>query len=224
MHFDAWTLWYLFLVGVFLPFVVVKSALRPPAAMPSLGTRIKRTLFMELFLAGIALLAGRQTGVELFNSGTLSSKVVVFSLAIIAVALLTIPLRARLLSQERRNRLLSTRPQAPRDLGWWLVVSLFAAVAEEIAYRGVLFLMLLNITGNWWPAALICALVFAVSHANQGWMGMATVGVIALCLQALVLFTGALYLPMAVHFTYDLLAGVVYMVLRKQFMGAPVTA
>jgi membrane protease YdiL (CAAX protease family) len=56
-------------------------------------------------------------------------------------------------------------------------------------------------------AIAVSAVAFAVVHAPQGVAGMGYVLVIALLQHALVLFTSTLWLAIAVHFVYDVLAG-----------------
>ena len=75
-----------------------------------------------------------------------------------------------------------TRPRAPRDLTWWFAISLAAGVSEELVYRGMMPALLLPYTRNWWTAIAISAVIFATSHANQGWPGVIAVGMLAFAL------------------------------------------
>jgi hypothetical protein len=151
--------WYFFVLGVFVPYVAIKSArrVRAGAPIPPLGKRVVTTLVMEALFLALALFAARTGGIELFAPGRTDWRVVLTATAILALALGSLPLRWRLTPADARRRLLLTRPQAPRDLGWWLVVSAAAAIAEELAYRGVLFALLLPVFGGFWLAAIVCA-------------------------------------------------------------------
>ena len=122
-----------------------------------------------------------------------------------------LPLLWRRSSEDEKRRALLTRPNEPKDLPWWFLVSLAAGTVEEITYRGVMIALLLPLTRNWWIAVAICVLFFALGHANQKLSRMAFVGVIAVGCHVLVWMTGALYLAMAVHFIYDFIAGIIYL-------------
>jgi membrane protease YdiL (CAAX protease family) len=114
-----------------------------------------------------------------------------------------------------------SRPPAERERLWvrrivprtgaerlaWVVVSAGAAVAEEIAYRGVFVVLAAQATGSVPAAVVASAVAFAVVHAPQGLAGVGYVFVIALLHQALVLLTGSLLLAVVVHFAYDVAAG-----------------
>jgi membrane protease YdiL (CAAX protease family) len=113
-------------------------------------------------------------------------------------------------SEQRRRRLYLLVPHDGRGLGWWLSVSLAAGIGEEIAYRGVMFTLFFWLTSDWWGAAMICALFFALGHMVQGWKSAATIFFFGLGLHLLVRVTGALYVAIGVHFLYDLMAGIAY--------------
>ena len=58
-----------------------------------------------------------------------------------------------------------------------------------------------------WPAALVAALVFSLAHSTQGWKSASIIFVVALTMQALVVFTGTLILAVIIHAVYDLVTG-----------------
>ena len=101
-------------------------------------------------------------------------------------------------------------PETAREKALWVGVSLCAAVAEEIAYRGVLYVLLLTLTHSVWAASLLAALIFAANHALQSFRSMAIILVFAIVFQALAFWTGALYVSMLAHFVYDVVAGFSY--------------
>src|SRR5207248_1049618 len=100
--------------------------------------------------------------------------------------------------------------QSYEELGWWAAVSLAAGIIEESVYRGVLFGILFYWLDNWWVAALLCSLSFALGHAIQGWKSTVIIFVMALMFHGLVRVTGSRYVAMVVHAAYDLIAGVAY--------------
>jgi hypothetical protein len=110
--------------------------------------------------------------------------------------------------RERKVHLFMPRDGAERAL--WAGVSLAAAVSEEITYRGVMYLLLAGLTGSAWAAALIGSAIFGISHMVQGWKSAGIIAGVALALQGLVVLSGSLHLAIAVHFLYDLIAGLAY--------------
>lgn len=101
-------------------------------------------------------------------------------------------------------------PRTAAEKGRWALVSLLAGVGEELTYRGVMPVFLIRLTGSFWAGMLIAATVFSISHFPQGWRSVAIIFGIALVMQGLVFFTGTLLVAMAVHFIYDLTAGLTY--------------
>ena len=194
MPHNPWALLFLFIFVLFMPYVAIKSAinLRRAKSLPDRSNVIMRILVMEGIFGLLAVWVARNTGVELFNRGMLPAKALLLGAAILVIALATLPLRWRMISEGDRRRLMLARPRAPKDLLWWAALSLAAAVAEELVYRGVMPAVLLPYTRNWWLAISIAVVVFAVSHANQGWPGALAIVPMAFCLHILVWFTGAL--------------------------------
>lgn len=121
--------------------------------------------------------------------------------------------------RERNVHLFMPRDGTERAL--WTGVSLAAAVSEEVTYRGVMFMLLAGLTGSLWAGALIAAAVFGFSHLVQGWKSAGIVTGVALLLHGLVAVSGSLLLPIAVHFLYDLIAGLAYGRLGHQ-LGYPI--
>jgi hypothetical protein len=110
--------------------------------------------------------------------------------------------------REPKVHLFMTRVGTVRAL--WTGVSLAAAASEEVTYRGVMFLLLAGLTGSAWAAALLAAAVFGFSHLVQGWKSAGIITGIALALQGLVVVSGSLHLAIAIHFLYDLIAGLAH--------------
>lgn len=220
MRVDLLTWWYLGIFGLFLPYVAIRSrrAIVAGAAIPPLRKRYKNTLAMQTFLLVIALFAARAREMDLFSAGTLSGAAILLAGAVTGLSLLALPVRWKHLPEEEKKRIIPSRPQSPADLAPWLAVSLAAGIVEEIAYRGVMMQLVIPLTRNWWMAAAICAALFSLGHATQGWSRAVFVGVIALGLHQLVGMTGALYLAMVTHVVYDFLGGLVYMKLTRSHL------
>jgi membrane protease YdiL (CAAX protease family) len=214
--------WYLLFVGAYMPWVIVRRALRPPPTEPptlASGHAVRRMATQSALFGVIAILTAAITGVDLLATGTLDWRATVLAVAVMALAWSTIPLRVRLTPPDRRARILRVRPQRPADLPGWFVLSLSAGVFEEIVFRGVMFALVQRLTGDWTSATFLCVLSFTVGHAVQGWAGMVAVAVLAFCLHVIVRMTGSLYPAMAMHFVYDFVAGLVYLRLNRMSMA-----
>lgn len=92
---------------------------------------------------------------------------------------------------------LQPRNAAERRCVFWL--SLNAGVSEELYFRLFIPLLLVLLLGNPWIALGISALVFGITHAYQGWAGMAGTAIVGLVFTAIYLGSGQLWLAMAVH-------------------------
>jgi hypothetical protein len=101
-------------------------------------------------------------------------------------------------------------PSDRRERAMWLGLSALAAVGEEISWRGVQMTLLLRATGAPLGAAGVCAATFGASHIVQGWQSAAIIAVFALAFHGIVWLSGSLYVAMAVHFLYDMTAGLTY--------------
>ncbi len=98
----------------------------------------------------------------------------------------------------------------------WIAASAVAGFGEEITWRGVQTTLLARLTGNLLVAIAITIAMFSVAHAIQGWKSVGIIAVFSACFHALVWFSGSLYVAMAVHFLYDLVAGFSYAYLGKK--------
>jgi membrane protease YdiL (CAAX protease family) len=99
-------------------------------------------------------------------------------------------------------------PRTTREWSLWLACVTVASVAEEAAYRGVGMSILWFSLGSPWPAALLCALAFALAHMGQGRASVLVIFAVALVMHALVAVTGTLVLAMILHLAFDLVAGI----------------
>jgi len=112
--------------------------------------------------------------------------------------------------EKREWKIYYFMPRTSREKALWAGVSLFAGFSEEIVYRGVMFSLLWTLLDSPMAAALIVAVVFSFSHFMQGWKSMLLIFAIALGFQTIYYLTGSLFPGMAVHFLYDLTAGMMY--------------
>jgi membrane protease YdiL (CAAX protease family) len=168
-----------------------------------------QALFTHAILFGAAFGAARAEGVVLLPRRAIEAR----DLAATALTLLAVvaigELSWRSRSTAERERLWIRRilPHTRSERRAWILVSAGAAIAEEVAYRGVFVALAATATGSLPIAVTASAITFAVVHAPQGLAGIGYVFVIALLHQALVLVTGSLLLAIVAHFAYDVLAG-----------------
>ena len=219
---DLLAIWFLLIFGVFVPYIAFQSGrrIRAGAPIPPRKRIFINVLVMQILFLAISLLTARYREIDLFAAGRFSGKAILVGIGMLGVSLGVLARLWKRSSDGDKRRLLLTRPHETKELGWWFLVSLAAGTVEEITYRGVMFALLLAMTRNWWTAVAICVVFFALGHANQGWLRGIFVGAMALGCHFLVAFTGALYLAMALHFTYDFIAGILYLRWAKQMHPA----
>jgi membrane protease YdiL (CAAX protease family) len=210
----AWA--FLALAGIGLPLMATLFALgerrRGDIADPHAASRLHlygQALFTHALLFGIAVLTARVEHVVVVSRVAIDlSDVTAASVTLLAVvAVGELSWRSR--SPAERERLWVRRilPHTLAERRMWIVVAAGAAIAEEIAYRGVFVALASSALGSLPLAVIASAVAFAAVHAPQGSAGVGYVFVIALLHQALVLVTGTLLLAIVVHFAYDVLAG-----------------
>lgn len=219
---DLLAIWFLLIFGVFVPYVAFQSGrrVRAGAPVPPRKRIFINVLVMQILFLSISLLTTRFREIDLFAAGKVSRNAIILAIGMLGIGLGVMPLFWRRSSEDEKRQTLLARPNEPKDLGWWFLVSLAAGTVEEITYRGVMFALLLPMTRNRWMAAAICVSFFALGHANQKLSRMTFIGAIAIGCHALVWMTGALYLAMAMHFTYDFIAGIIYLRWARQMSPA----
>lgn len=110
-------------------------------------------------------------------------------------------------------------PKTGEQLFWGLIVSIFAGLCEEIAYRGYLIPYCLFWLPKW-PALVIAALLFGVAHLYQGAAGILVTALLGLGFGFIYVETGSLALPIALHAAVDISAMVTaWIVLRPGARG-----
>jgi membrane protease YdiL (CAAX protease family) len=209
---------YVSLIGVVLPALCVRSyfRLKAGARFPGKPAYFKNTLISLGVILVLAIAVWRSFGLPIFPAYTIRLKdVAIGAGAVIVFASVMYP-RWKYKVIHSRAEVFRRVPQVTSEMGWWIGVSIMAGFAEEFAYRGVLFGILIYRIPNWWAVAVLCALSFALAHAIQGWSGAAIIFVMAIIFQGIVLFTGTLYIAMAAHALYDIVAGCGYLRLYKQ--------
>jgi membrane protease YdiL (CAAX protease family) len=179
------------------------------AHIPSRVPLYAHALMTHAILLGAAVATARVEGVVLFPRVTVDGRDMLAAALALGAVLVVGELSWRSRSPQERERLWVRRilPHTPTERRAWIVVAAGAALAEEVAYRGVFVAFAAAATGSLLVAVIASAIAFAVVHAPQGAAGIGYVFVIALVHQALVSVTGTLVPAIAVHCAYDVLAG-----------------
>ena len=209
---------YIALIGVALPWLAIRNALRVRKArhLPTRRQHLFSVAFTQGLLLVLALTTARREWIDLFPPPTFPLPAVLAALGLTVLALATLPLRWSWRTPEEKRRVLWMLPSRTSDLWWWLLVALTAGIVEEIAYRGVLFTLLARLTGSWWVASIACVIAFGLVHFVQGARTVVIIAVLSLGIHAIVRLSGNLYTAMALHFVYDLLAGAVLLHLARR--------
>jgi membrane protease YdiL (CAAX protease family) len=202
---------FLVVFGIFLPYLAIKSA-RRVATRP---LPPKRQFFVSVILqlavfGAVAMITARFEHIELFprRAPPTSSWGLGLAALVVFVSGMRPVWRRRVVERSRRVWLFMPRDRTERAL--WMVSSTAAGISEELVYRGVLTTLLTRMTGSVLAAVLVSALIFSLSHFLHGWRSMAIIFAMALTFQGLAFASGSLYVSMAVHAAYDILAGLHY--------------
>lgn len=124
--------------------------------------------------------------------------------------------KAQASMRKQFGKLEAILPRNGRQLRWGLVVSVFAGVFEELAYRGYLMAYF----GTWfgpWGALAASSILFGLAHTYQGPWGVVLTGLVGAVFGWLYLETGSLLLPMLLHAVLDISSFVTaWLVLRHE--------
>ncbi|MCC6317973.1 MAG: CPBP family intramembrane metalloprotease [Gemmatimonadaceae bacterium] len=207
---------YLVLFTIVVPVLAIRSARRMrDAPLPDRLAVFRSVLIQQLAILGVAWYVARTEWVPIYVAPDALLKAL--GLAGLATATLVLafrPMWRRAVERgEARIQLLMPSTRVERIL--WLLVSLAAGIAEEVAYRGVLWVLLERLLGSSVAAAVIASLVFGVSHVLQGWRSAVVISFVALGMHGLVRATGSLLAPILVHVAYDMIAGLSYAALHR---------
>ena len=204
--------YFLFVFLLLLPWAAIRSGKRLATLdpLPTKSRFLASSIFVQIFLAAFALWTARNEWIELFPPVVPRAIDVAAGLAFLAVAILCMRPRWKRAVERGDRRLHLFTPMTLVERGLWIVISLCAGIGEELSYRGVLTTLVERLSGSLPLAILVAAVAFGVAHAVQGRRGAIATFVFALGFHGLAVLTGALYVGMAVHFAYDVIAGLTY--------------
>ncbi len=191
-------------------FAILKSRMKAPQKKS-----YPASIIVALTLAIFALFVASKERIPIFGSRQIDLETILFGSALLASNFCISPLVRKYTPATLRERNASFLPHTTKERLWWVLVSLVIGVGEEIVYRAVLFGLFLKMIGDYWIAGLMSAVLFALAHARFGLIGTLNIFFVGIALQWLVKVSGGLYASMAVHFVYNLSAGIVYGASRK---------
>jgi membrane protease YdiL (CAAX protease family) len=224
MVIDAVGILFLLVVCIGVPWLAIRSNLRLGTGRLPMSQRrfFIQTVFAQLFLFAIAVLAARKNSIDLLSAPDSPLLAWVLAAVFLAVMLATMWLRWPSRDREAKERLYRLLPQTRRDLPLYFLVSLAAGVCEETVYRGVATTLLTRLTDNLVAGVLISAVAFGLAHIVQGKRAALGVFGVALMAQSIVLVTQSLFPAMAAHAAYDAIARVLMSSwYRREIESAP---
>lgn len=203
VKFDFPTLLFLYWVALFMPFMAwvslrkIKSG--SPIAPKTERFRIAVALLIVTGLVAMATADSNAVRVPL----QYDSVSMLFAVAIV-IGLLSGVVRGRHRQPpEHRERIrMLYAPSSTREYCWAVAGGIAAGIAEEIAYRAVLYELLARRAG-YGVSIVVCVLLFVLAHLPQGLRGAMGVGAMAIVFHILYVLSGSLLPGIIVHAAYD---------------------
>jgi len=214
---DLATVLFLLWIFVIAPVLAVLAWLKLRSGKP-LRPKIWRFqvgCLVLLIEGALALAAGTS------NSLTLSFRppptYILLGILMALLMVISIQRRWQNIDVEHRSRQLKLfGPENTTEWYWSILIGLCAAIFEEVAYRGVLFGLLLRVLPTF-TAAAVCILAFALAHVTQGIRGFTGVAIIGILFHILLALTGSLTAGIVLHAVYDVgLFTVMYRMSNKE--------
>jgi membrane protease YdiL (CAAX protease family) len=209
---------HLFIFGVAIPILAVRAMKliesRPLAAR---HRYFKAVLIQLVAFAALSILVARLNWIELFPRRIPPPSAIGAGVLFLACAIPFGWTRWRKAVQERKRIVALFMPIDHFERMLWVGSAALAGFGEEITWRGVQTALLTRLTGNLLVAIFIAIVMFALAHAVQGWKSVAVIAIFSAGFHAIVWLSGSLYVAMAVHFLYDLIAGFSYAHLGRKY-------
>ena len=203
---------FLFFHGTYIPWKAWRTKLQLDgmAALPSRSAFYTGAIISLAVLFPIALIVGFMHHMELYPRAWPTAAGWLQAAFTLVAMLVPVWPRWRAAVARGDRRISLFMPKGRKEQGLWVALSAMAALVEETTYRGVMFSLLLWATGSVAFATLIAAAVHGLAHAFQDKLSMGIVFLYGVLLQFLMLQSGSLYLPILVHFLFDVIAGFTY--------------
>ena len=214
---------HLFIFGVAIPILAIRSMKliesRPFAAR---HRYFKAVLIQLAAFAVLSIVVARLNRIELFPRRVPPPSAIGAGVLFLACAIPFGWTRWRKAVQEKKRIVALFMPTDHFERMLWIASAALAGFGEEITWRGVQTALLNRLAGNLLVAIFIAIVMFALAHAVQGWQSVAVITIFSAGFHAIVWLSGSLYVAMAVHFLYDLVAGFSYAHLGRK-LGYDIT-
>jgi membrane protease YdiL (CAAX protease family) len=219
-----WGWYHLVFFGLLLPVVALRSRrkLSQVASIPRKQFFVSVLVQQGIFLT-VSLVVARSERIPLLPRVWPTPQAWTLGALLLAVSWVAMRPFWRDAVARREPRVHLSMPSDGTERGLWLVISVAAGIGEEISYRGVMYTLLQRLLGDPVRAAAGAAVLFGAAHVVQGWRAIGVTTVLALAAQALVLYSGSLYVAIAWHVAYDVVAGLSYGRYGRE-MGYPACA
>jgi len=109
-------------------------------------------------------------------------------------------------SLEQPEEIAHLLPRTNLDYAVWILLSLVAAIGEELSFRGFLITRMAPVLGSYWAAALLSSIAFGFGHFYQGPVGVLFTGIYGLLFAGLFYWRKSLVPCIVAHFLQDALA------------------
>jgi membrane protease YdiL (CAAX protease family) len=170
------------------------------------------TLGIQLLILGMVWLAIRKSGGDFSEMG-LGRKDITFSnfLAGIIFFVGAFALMIIIKSSVARSGYLPEKdfayvlPVTFGEKSFWVLLSLSAALFEEICFRGFIISKLKNMSGSYWVGALAGALAFSMGHLYQGITGVFLTFVYGMLFAGLFIARKSVFPCIVAHFLQDII-------------------
>ena len=126
-------------------------------------------------------------------------------LLVVAIGAMMLSWRHTELSDRDVMRMIT--PTNGEERGLWVLVCIAAGLGEEIAWRGVLPLILAQWFHETWMIVALSALSFGLAHLMQGWKSAVVITMFGAAFHLVVIAGGSLWPAILAHALYDLAAG-----------------
>ena len=97
-------------------------------------------------------------------------------------------------------------PRTKEDFIWFILLSISAGICEEILFRGFL-IWYINEFSSIVLAVILSSTLFGLAHSYQGLKGVLQSGATGLVLAVIYIYTGSLWIPIALHIFGDTYSG-----------------
>lgn len=207
---DPVTVLFLTVTVVILPALAIRGQklIAGVETLPRIPLYIE-TIVVQAILFGLSIAVCRNLGIEPLSFPLPGYRDWLAATLLLSVAVVSMSVTWRFSAPDHRRFLNLLVPRKRSEMILWTVLSLAAGFGEEMTYRAALPALLHSFGLPGVLGGVISAAIFGLAHAVQGWRNTVIIFLAGLVLHGLVMVTGTLWLAIAVHFLYDLAAGVI---------------